>query len=120
MLRFDDALLTEEAMDVVVGLDQRWPEPRALHQTNVFFLEDRGRLLLWRLTAAEAARLLDLVLSLTRALHERAVCDEQATASSASWWVLTEFGVPRAEDLDPSLWLESTDLVRWLRARAGR
>jgi len=38
----DDALLPAVARDRL-GLDGRWPEPRALDQADVFFLLDRTR-----------------------------------------------------------------------------
>lgn len=116
LLRFDDALLTEQAMDVVVGLGQRWPEPRALHQTATFFLEDRTEIELRHLDADLARDLLDLLHIYAGPLHETACRDEDATMSSAVRFVLDGLGVPPVAAHDPEVWLESTELVRWLRA----
>ena len=107
-------------MDTVVGLGQRWPEPSALHQTEVFFLEDRTEIELEHLDADLARDLLDLLTIYADPLHETACRDEQATSSSAVRWLLDGLGVPPVACHDPTVWLESTDLVRWLRRRAER
>lgn len=119
LLRFDDALLTGQALDAVVGLGQRWPEPLALHQTERFFLEDRTEIRTEHLDADLARDLLDLLTIYADPLHETACRDEQATTSSAVRWLLDGLGVPPVAAHEPEVWLESTELVRWLRARAG-
>ena len=118
LLRFDDALVTEQAMYLVVGLGQRWPEPRALHQTETFFMEDRTEIDLEHLDADLARDLLDLLTIYADPLHDAAVRDEQATTSSAVGWLMEGLGVPPVAAHDPLVWLESTELVRWLRTRA--
>ena len=120
LLSFADALLTEQAMEAVVGLGQRWPEPRALHQTETFFLDDRTEIELEHLDADLARDLLDLLVIYAGPLHETAVRDEQAITSSAVRWLLDGLGVPPVAAHDPLVWLESTEMVRWLRSRAAR
>jgi len=118
-MRLDDQLVTDEALDAVVGLGARWPEPRALDQTRVFHLDDRGALSLRLLDDGGVADLLRLLELHADALHEVACCDDEATTSSAMEWALDELGVPPVHALDPRVWLESTELVRWLRSRAA-
>ena len=120
LLRFDDAVLSEQTLDVVVGLGQRWPEPRALHQTVTFFLEDRTEIDLEQLDADLTGDLLDLLNIYAGPLHGTAVRDEHATTSSAVRFVLDGLGVPPLTQYDPTVWLESTELVRWLRTRTTR
>lgn len=118
-MSLDDQLVTDEALDAVVGLGARWPEPRALDQTRVFHLDDRGALSLRLLDDDGAADLLRLLELHAEALHEVACCDDEATTSSALEWALDELGVPPVHAFTPRAWLEPTELVRWLRARPG-
>ena len=115
-MRLDDQFVTEEALDAVVGLGARWPEPRALNQCKVFHLDDRGALSLRLLDEQGVADLLRLLELHAEALHEVACCDDEATSSSAMEWALDELGVPPVHAFTPRVWLESTELVRWLRA----
>lgn len=117
-MRLDDALLPEEVLDRL-GLDDRWPEPRTLNQTAVFYLRDRTRVDVADLGPAEACWLLELLLRLVEPLHGQAACDDESTTSSALEWALDETGVEPVHALDPSVWLESTELVRELRRRVG-
>ena len=118
-MRLDDELVSHEALDAVVGLGARWPEPRALDQTATFHLDDRSVLSLRLLDEAGARDLLALLLGLADGLHEVACCDDEATTCSAMEWALDELRVPPVHAFAPEVWLESTELVRWLRARAG-
>lgn len=116
-LAVDDAVLTDRALERVVGLGQRWPEPRALHQTDVFYMEDRTPLDLHLFDAGHATELLRLLVLMVDELHHAAWRDEQATQSSALRWLLDGLDVPPIAAHDPVVWLESTVLVRWLRSR---
>ena len=118
-MSLDDPLVTDEALDTVVGLGARWPEPRALDQTRVFHLDDRGALSLSLLDDDGVADLLRLLVLHADALHEVACCDDEATTSSAMEWALDELGVPPVHAFHPLVWLEGTEMVRWLRARTG-
>lgn len=118
-MSMDDQIVTDEALDAVVGLGARWPEPRALDQTRVFHLDDRSALSLRLLDPDDAARLLRLLVLHADALHEVASCDDQATAISALEWAFDEAGVPPVHAFTPRVWLESTEMVRWLRTRAS-
>lgn len=118
-MSLDDPLLPPEALDRL-DLDGRWPEPRALDQTAVFFLRDRARVDVADLGQAECCWLLELLLRLVVPLHEQAACDDESTTSSAMEWALDELDVEPVHALAPAVWLESTDLVRALRDRVGR
>lgn len=116
-MRLDDQLVDEHVLDALVGPDGRWPDPRALDQTAVLYLRDRTPVVLAGLDHVGATRLLQVVLSSTREFHEAAAFDDEALTSSALEWALNESGVPPVGALDPSVWVESTELVRWLRRR---
>lgn len=115
----DDALLPAVMLDRL-GLDGRWPEPRALDQADVFFLHDRTRVDVADLGQAECCWLLELLLRLVVPLHEQAACDDESTTSSALEWALDELGVLPVHALGPAVWLASTELARALRVRVGR
>lgn len=115
----DDQLVTDEAMDAVVGLGARWPEPRALNQNRVFHMDDRGALSLRLLDDDGVADLLRLLELQADALLDVACCDDEAMTPTAMEWALDELGVPPVHAFAPRVWLESTELVRWLRARVG-
>ena len=76
-MRLDDQLVTDEAMDTVVGLGARWPEPRALDQVERFHLDDRSVLHLRLLDDEGVADLLRLLELQADALHEVACCDDE-------------------------------------------
>lgn len=114
----DDCRLSEEELDRTVPLDARWPEPRLLHQTEVWFSRDGMR---WRVPSLAPYRvreLLDGLLAMADDLHGRAVVDEIDQTSPLLEWAYGELGVDMIVCLDPLVWVESTELVRWLRARA--
>ena len=115
----DDALLPAVARDRL-GLDGRWPEPRALDQADVFFLLDRTRVDVADLGQVECCWLLELLFRLVVPLHEQAACDDESTTSSALEWALDELGVLPVHAFGPAVWLESIGLVRALRVRVGR
>ena len=100
-MRLDDQLITHEALDVVVGLGARWPEPRALDQTTVVHLDDQGALSLRLLDGDGVSDLLRLLELHAEALHEVACCDDEATTSSAMEWALDELGVPPVHAFTP-------------------
>ncbi len=102
-MRLDDQFVTEEALDAVVGLGARWPEPRALDQTATFSMDDRSALSLRLLDAAGARDLLALLVASAGALHEVACCDDEATTCSAMEWALDELGVPPVHAFAPSV-----------------
>lgn len=85
----------------------------------MFHLDDRSALSLRLLDDEGVADLLRLVELQADALHEVACCDDEATTCSAMEWALDELRVPPVHAFAPEVWLESTELVRWLRARAG-
>lgn len=114
-----DQLITPEALDLAVPLDGRWPEPRLLDQTDVFYLRDRTELPLDELDADDCATLLRLIRSDTALWHRAAVIHEDHTTSTALRWAYEQAGVPTAEALAPDEWLDQTRLVRWLTARAA-
>lgn len=115
----DDQLVTDEALDRMIGLGARWPEPRALDQVGVFHLEDRTAVEVPFLDDRNVEDLLRLLVLLAADLHEVASCDDESTTSSALEWALDETGVLPVHALEPLVWLESTVLVRHLRQRQG-
>ena len=119
VLALEDALIDPGLLDRVVPLDGRWPEPRLLNRTDVFYLRDRTRLHPRGFDAEMAAWLLDELLTDLPDWHAAAVFDEEATTGSLTRASLAALGVPAVRDLDPRAWLESTVLVRFLRERAG-
>jgi hypothetical protein len=60
----------------------------------------------------------DDVLTHAVRLHQQAVDDDAWLYAypAAIWWHET-LGIPKTSDLSPETWIESTDLVRWLRDR---
>jgi len=119
VLALEDALIDPDLLDRVVPLDGRWPEPRLLDRTDVFYLRDRTRLHPRGFDAETAAWLLyELHVDLPD-WHAAAVFDEEATTGSLARAALAALGVPTVRDLDPRAWLESTVLVRFLAGRAG-
>lgn len=113
-----DAAVTADALDRLLQLGDRWPEPRVLDQDEVFHLRDRTAVSLSGLSPGDAAGLLAHVRSLARELHATAVRDEALTTSTAMRWAMEQAGIPSVDDLDPSEWLESSVLVRALRETA--
>ncbi len=102
-----DAVLTRDALDAAVGLDQRWPEPRLLDQTDVFYLWDRTRMDLDGLAQRDLAWLLGYLRENAAAWHAAAVADERHTTSTALRWALEQAGVPLVESLDERDWLRA-------------
>jgi len=119
VLALEDALIEPGLLDRVVPLDGRWPEPRLLDRTDVFYLRDRTRLQPQGFDAETARWLLDDLHVDLPDWHSAAVFDEEATTSSLTRASLAALGVPAVRDLDPRAWLESTVLVRFLVERAG-
>ncbi len=108
------AVVTTEVLDRVLDLADRWPEPRALHQTDIFFMPDRTCVAMSDLDADGASALLGHLRALTYDLHAVAARDEQLTTSTALRWAMEQAGVPRVADLNPHTWLDGTALVRRL------
>jgi len=118
VLALEDALIDPDLLDRVVPLDGRWPGPRLLDRTDVFYPRDRTRLDPQRFDAETAAWLLDELHTDLADWHAAAVFDEEATTGSLTRAALAALGVPAVRDLDPPAWLESTVLVRFLAERA--
>ncbi len=114
-----DAVVTADALDRVLTLADRWPEPRLLDQAEVFYLRDRTTVSVAALDADGASRLLALLRGLAAELHAAAVRDEEVTTSTAMRWAAEQAGIRAVADLDPLAWLEASVLVRWLRARCS-
>jgi len=119
VLALEDALIDPDLLDRVVPLDGRWPEPRLLDRTDVFYLRDRTRLHPQSFDAETAAWLRAELHTDMPDWHAAAVFDEEATTGSLTRAALAALGVPVVRDLDPQAWLESTVLVRFLTGRAG-
>lgn len=118
LVAVQDAQVPDGALDLLVPrLDGRWPEPRLLWQTDVWHMRHRTTIDVASMGPTEARWLLGVVEGLAVALHEVAARDEVLTTSSGLRRALDAAGVPMIADLDPYVWLESTDLVRSLRAR---
>jgi len=115
-LALEDALIDPGLLDRVIPLDGRWPEPRLLDRTDVFYLRDRTRLHPQHFDAETAAWLLDELHIDLPDWHAAAVFDEEVTTGSLTRASLAALGVPALRDLDPHAWLESTVLFRWLDA----
>ena len=115
----EDALVKDEVLDVVMPLDGRWPEPRLLWQTEVFHLRDRTTVDLTAPCAGELEWLLEHLRDNVSLWHAAASRDEERTTSSAARWALWETGVATIGATDPTVWLESTLLVRWLARSSG-
>lgn len=114
----DDAPVDPGVLGRVVPLDGRWPEPRLLQQTAVFYLRDRTRLHPAGFDAETAAWLLDELHTDLPDWHAAAAFDEEATMSSVTRDALAALGVPAIRDLNPQAWLESTVLFRFLDLRS--
>lgn len=114
-----DAVLTSDALDRLLPLSGRWPEPRIVEQDEVYYFRDRTPVVLADLGPAEAAALLAHVRGLAAGLHQAAARDEGLTTSTALRWAMDQAGVPPVADLDPLAWLDASALVRALKARAG-
>ena len=113
-----DATVGEDVLGLVlVAYDGRWPEPRALWQDEAFWLPDRTRLDLAALSGDGVRALVALLVGAAAGLHAVAVRDEDLTASSGLRRAMAHAGVPTIAEVDPLVWLESTLLVRSLRAR---
>lgn len=106
-------------LDRVLPLDGRWPEPRQLWQTAVFYGRDRSCLDLAAATSGDLVLLLRHLREQAETWHAAAACDEDSTTSSAVRWAMRETGVLLIPDLDPGVWLECTLLVRWLASGTG-
>lgn len=119
LVAVQDAVVTTEVLDQVLDLANRWPEPRALHQTDVWFMPDRVCLALADLDAEAASALLGHIRALAYDLHAVAAKDEQLTTSTALRWAMEQSDVPLTADLNPHTWLDGTALVRWLTRRTG-
>lgn len=120
MVALTDMRMPPDMLDEALPLDGRWPEPRVLWQDEVFFLPDRSRLDVRALDPGDAAELLEALVESALGWHAAAARDERLTTSSGLRRALAAVGVPLVEDLDPLVWLESTALVRTLRARAAQ
>lgn len=114
-LAFEDWLVDPDVLERVVPLSGRWPEPRLLDQTGVWFSLDRRRIDLDAIDAGERAGLLDALRLHAREWHAAAVVHEAQVTSTALRWMYGHCGVLSAERLGPLAWLETTPLVRWLR-----
>lgn len=110
----DDAPVDPALLDRAVPLDGRWPEPRLLDRTDVHYLRDRTRLDPRLFDPETAAWLLDELHADLPDWHAAAVFDEETTSSSVTQDALAALGVPALRDLDPQVWLESTELFRFL------
>lgn|GEM_PF-4842544 len=119
MLAFDDALVDPDRLDLVLPLDGRWPEPRLLEQTGVFYLRDRTRLHPRAFDPETAAWLLDDLHVDLPDWHAAAAFHEETTASSVTRDALAALGVLSVRVTDPQAWLESTVLFRFLKAVSG-
>ena len=98
------------------GLWTRWPEPRVLEQTVVWISPDRTTVRLDQLGT-------DGLYSILRQLHDHvdawykiAVQDEFAALSSALAWTYKSLDVRMVAEMHPLIWMESTALVREIRA----
>ena len=118
-MALSDATVGDGLLDVLLPLDGRFPEPRALDQDVVFFLHDRTRVDVAGLDAGDAGRLLALLRGLAPGLHARACADEALTMSTGLRRALAHAGVPLVAQTDPLVWLGSTLLVRAVARRAG-
>lgn len=114
-----DAVLTSDALDRLLPLSERWPEPRVVDQADIYYFRDRTPVALADLGPGEAAALLTHIRGLAAGLHEAAARDEELTTSSALAWAMDQAGVPPVAALDPLAWLESSVLVRALRVLAA-
>lgn len=120
LIAVQDAPVKEDSLDLLVPeLSDRWPEPRLLWQRDVWFSRHRTRVPLHNLDADAARRLLATIEGMAERLHGAAARDESLTASSGLRRAMAHAGVPLIGDLEPSVWLESTLLVRSLRAVAN-
>ena len=119
VLSFEDALIDPDLLDHVLPLDGRWPEPRLLGQTHLFFLRDRTRLATRLFDAETAEWLMDELHTDLPDWHAAATFHEGTTTPSTARDVLAALGVPAIRDIDPQTWLESTVLFRWLSTRAS-
>ncbi len=119
VLALEDALIDPDLLDRVVPLDGRWPDPRLLDRTDVFYLRDRTRLHPQRFDAETAGWLLDDLHVDLPDWHSAAVFDEEATTGSLTRAALAALGVLAVRDLDPQTWLESTVLLRFLAGRVA-
>lgn len=116
--RLDDAPIPPAALGLHVPLTARWPEPRLLHQTEMWFEPDGHPLWLRFADPSRLAVVLLTILRLAPVLHRRAADDERLATSSAMRRSLAHLGVPGIDELDPAVWIESTELVRWLRGNS--
>lgn len=117
LVAVQDAQVKEDSLELLVpDLSARWPEPRLLWQTEVWFTRHRTRVPLDGLDADGARRLLATIEAMAERLHAVAALDESLTASSGLRRAMAHLGVPLVADLAASAWLESTLLVRSLRA----
>ena len=114
LMAVGDAVVGPDVLDRVLDLADRWPEPRVLDQTSVFFLRDRTPVPVDGMGSEDARRLLAHVRGLAMVLHEAAARDEEITTSTAMRWAMAQACVPSVAELDPLAWLESTALVRHL------
>lgn len=114
-----DARVDEEVLRLLIPLRGRWPDPRVLtEQDSRFWLCDVEVLDVAELEPQEVRWLLDwLTGDLLPVLHRRAVQDEELTTSTGLRRAMQAAGVPLVAETDPAAWLESTPLVRALRAR---
>ncbi len=118
LLALEDARVKEGSLDLLVpDLSDRWPEPRLLAQTELWFARGRTPASVADLDGDGARRLLGAIHALASNLHRVAARDEALTTSSGARWAMAAAGVPTIAELDPHAWLESTVLVRALRDR---
>lgn len=120
VLAMSDARVKPELLHLLLPcLDCRWPEPRALAQDEVFFLPDRERLDVPRLSPREASLLLEFLDEIAEELWGAAARDEELTTSSGMRRALAAVGVPAVADHDPAVWVRSSRLARTLAGLAA-
>jgi hypothetical protein len=118
-MQVQDAKVDSDVLDDLVPLHGRWPDPRVLtEQGERFWLRDGEELVVADLDPPEVEWLLGWLTSLAPVLHDRAARDELLTTSTGVRRSLKAAGVLLVAETPPLVWLESTELVRALRARA--
>lgn len=111
-------VMTKETLALTQPFGSRWPEPRLLWQTGEWLLASGIRVALNEADLQVLNLVLDDVLANAHRLHQQAVDDEAWLYAypSAIWWHQA-LAIPKTSDVSPDVWVEGTDLVRWLRDR---